>query len=69
MLSVHYYHWSLHLLHGSILPKECVCVLDCFGEISIGLATVLYLGIPVRRYLYVKKDETATESPHNMLHN
>jgi hypothetical protein len=34
-------------------------MLDLFGGISIGLAIVLQAGIPVRKYLYVEKDETA----------
>ncbi len=36
-----------------------ICMLDLFGGISIGLAIVLQAGIPVRKYLYVEKDETA----------
>ena len=40
-------------------PPEGVCVLDLFGGISTGLAAVLQAGIPVRRYLYVERDETA----------
>ncbi len=33
-------------------------MLDLFGRISIGLAIVLQAGIPIRKYLYVEKDET-----------
>jgi hypothetical protein len=33
-------------------------VLDLFGGISIGLAIVLQAGIPVRKYLYMERDET-----------
>ncbi len=39
-------------------PFEGICVLDLFGGINIGLATVPQAGIPVRKYLYVEKDET-----------
>ncbi|PTQ34011.1 hypothetical protein MARPO_0084s0073, partial [Marchantia polymorpha] len=39
--------------------SEGVCLLDLFGGISTGLAAVLQSGIPIRRYLYVEKDETA----------
>ncbi len=34
-------------------------MLDLFGGISTGLAVVLQAGIPVQKYLYVEKDETA----------
>jgi len=34
-------------------------VLDLFGGISTGLATMLQAGILVRKYLYVERDETA----------
>jgi hypothetical protein len=40
-------------------PFEGICMLDLFGGISTGLATMLQVGIPVRKYLYVEKDETA----------
>jgi hypothetical protein len=40
-------------------PFEGICVLDLFGEISTGLATMLQAGIPVQKYLYVERDETA----------
>jgi len=40
-------------------PSEGICVLDLFGGISIGLATVLQAGIIVRNYLYVERDEIA----------
>ncbi len=33
-------------------------MLDLFSGISTGLATVLQVGIPVRKYLYVERDET-----------
>ncbi|CAM6073099.1 unnamed protein product [Sphagnum tenellum] len=39
-------------------PSEGICVLDLFGGISIGLAAVLQVGILVRKYLYVERDET-----------
>jgi hypothetical protein len=34
-------------------------VLDLFGGINTGLAAVLQAGIPVWKYLYMEKDETA----------
>jgi hypothetical protein len=34
-------------------------VLDLFGGINIGLATVLQAGISVRKYFYVEKNEIA----------
>ncbi len=34
-------------------------MLDLFGGISTGLAVVLQAGIPVRKYLYMERDETA----------
>lgn len=40
-------------------PPEGICLLDLFGGISTGLAAVLQAGIPVRRYVYVERDETA----------
>jgi hypothetical protein len=40
-------------------PFEGIYVLDLFGGISIGLATMLQAGILVRKYLYVERDETA----------
>jgi hypothetical protein len=40
-------------------PFEGICVLDLFGGISTSLATVLQVGILVRKYLYVERDETA----------
>ncbi len=40
-------------------PFEGICMLDLFGGISTGLATVLQVGILVRKYLYVERDETA----------
>jgi len=39
-------------------PSEGICVLDLFGGISIGLTIVLQVGILVRKYLYVERDET-----------
>ncbi len=32
---------------------------DLFGGISIGLATVLHVGIPIQKYLYVERNEIA----------
>jgi hypothetical protein len=49
-------------------PPEGVCVLDLFGGISTGLMAVLQAGIPVRKYLYVERDET-TRHGTNTLHN
>jgi hypothetical protein len=40
-------------------PSEGICVLDLFGGISTSLVAVLQLGIPVWKYLYVERDETA----------
>jgi hypothetical protein len=40
-------------------PFEGICVLDLFSGISTGLATMLQAGIPVQKYLYMEKDETA----------
>ncbi len=40
-------------------PSEGICVLDLFGGINTSLATMLQVGIPVRKYLYVEKDEIA----------
>jgi hypothetical protein len=34
-------------------------MLDLFDGIGTDLATVLQAGIPVRKYLYVERDETA----------
>ncbi|CAM6082734.1 unnamed protein product [Calypogeia fissa] len=42
-------------------PAEGICVLDLFGRISTGLAAVLQAGIPVQKYLYVERDETARQ--------
>jgi site-specific DNA-cytosine methylase len=48
-------------------PFEGVCVLDLFGGISTGLATVLQTSILVRKYLYVERDETAKRvSSHHL---
>ncbi len=40
-------------------PSEGICMLDLFGKISIGLATVLQASIPVQKYFYVERDEAA----------
>ncbi len=34
-------------------------MLDLFGGINTSLAIVLQVGIPVQKYLYVERDETA----------
>ncbi len=48
-------------------PSEGICMLDLFGGISTDLATMLQAGIPVRKYLYVEKDETARRvSSHHL---
>ncbi len=39
-------------------PYEGICVLDLFGGISTDLATMLQAGIPVRKYLYMERNET-----------
>jgi hypothetical protein len=38
-------------------PSEGICVLDLFGGISTSLATVLQVNIPVRKHLYVERNE------------
>jgi hypothetical protein len=40
-------------------PFEGICVLDLFSGIGTGLATVLQVGISIRKYFYVKSDEIA----------
>ncbi len=40
-------------------PSEGICVLDLFSGISIGLAAMLQIGIPVRKYFYMERDEIA----------
>jgi len=48
-------------------PSEGICVLDLFGGIDTGLPTVLQVGILVRKYLYVERDETAKRvSSHHL---
>ncbi len=48
-------------------PFEGICVLDLFGGISTSLATVLQVGILVRKYLYVERDEIARRvSSHHL---
>jgi len=48
-------------------PSEGICVLDLFGGIITGLATVLQVGIIVRKYLYVERDETVRRvSSHHL---
>jgi hypothetical protein len=39
--------------------SEGICMLDLFGGISTDLAIVLQAGIPVWKYLYVERNETA----------
>jgi hypothetical protein len=40
-------------------PSDGIFMLDLFGGINIDLVVVLQVGIPVRKYLYVERDETA----------
>jgi len=40
-------------------PFEGICMLDLFGGISISLVAMLQVGVPVQKYLYVERDETA----------
>jgi hypothetical protein len=48
-------------------PSEGICMLDLFGGISTSLAAVLQVGILVRKYLYVERDETARRvSSHHL---
>jgi hypothetical protein len=39
-------------------PSEGICVLDLFGGLNTDLATMLHASIPIRKYLYVERDET-----------
>jgi hypothetical protein len=42
-------------------------MLDLFGGINVGLATMLQADIPVRKYLYVERDEiTRRVSSHHL---
>jgi len=42
-------------------------MLDLFGGINIGLAIVFQAGIPIRKYLYVERNETARRvSSHHL---
>jgi hypothetical protein len=48
-------------------PSEGICMLDLFGGISIGFATMLQSSIPVRKYFYVERDEAARRvSSHHL---
>ncbi len=48
-------------------PSEGICVLDLFGGISTSLAVVLQVGILVRKYLYMERDETTRRvSSHHL---
>jgi hypothetical protein len=40
-------------------PSEGIRVLDLFGGINTGLAVMFQANIPVRKYLYMERDETA----------
>jgi hypothetical protein len=42
-------------------PSEGICVLDIFGGISTDLATMFQASIPIRKYLYVKRDDTVRQ--------
>ncbi len=42
-------------------PKEGITLLELFGGISIGLETLLQLGIVVQRYFYVDIDHIAMQ--------
>jgi hypothetical protein len=47
--------------------SEGICILDLFGGISTGLAVMLEAGIPVRKYLYVERNENARRvSSHHL---
>ncbi len=50
-------------------PSKGICMLDLFGEISIGLVIMLQAGILVQKYFYVERDETPrrVSSRHLML--
>jgi hypothetical protein len=48
-------------------PSEGICVLDLFGGISTSLAAMLQVGILVRKYLYVERDETARRASSHHL--
>jgi hypothetical protein len=48
-------------------PSKGICVLDLFGGISTGLVTLPQTSIPVQKYLYVERDETARRvSTHHL---
>jgi len=48
-------------------PSEGICVLDLFGGISTGLVAMLQVSIPVQKYLYMDRDETARRvSSHHL---
>ncbi len=48
-------------------PFEGICMLDLLSGISTGLVTMLQAGIPVRKYLYVERDETVKRvSSHHL---
>ncbi len=48
-------------------PSEGICMLDLFGGINTDLATMFQEGIPVRKYLYVERDETTRRvSSHHL---
>jgi hypothetical protein len=48
-------------------PFKGICVLDLFGGTSTSLATMLQVGILVRKYLYMERDETARRvSSHHL---
>jgi hypothetical protein len=59
------YFWSVGLFPLDTTPiaweypSEGICMLDLFGGINTGLATMFQVSIPVRKYLYVERDETA----------
>ncbi len=48
---------------------EGICMLDLFSGINIGLVVMLQVSIPVQKYFYVEKDETArrVSSRHHAL--
>jgi hypothetical protein len=44
------------------IPKDGICLLKSFGNINLGLATILQSRILVRKYHYVEKDPQAKEA-------
>jgi len=51
-------------------PSKGICMLNLLGGVSTSLATMFQAGIPVRKYLYVEKNQTAKKvSSRHLCHN